>query len=203
MWNTDLDKEAYIRTLKSLRDTSKLKRRYWATEKEAQVLFSRVGLSKSQYYIESGTCHGFTSCWVALTDVEKIHTFDPANREKIWNRPSLKGLSDKIIFYNQEFDQGITQILEKISTKDPIFYFIDGNHSPTGIAKDFNVIEPFFKPGDKIMFHDTLHEHGVFKFVARVSKRFPQWDRANFDTERGMTEFTVTSRQRITNETSP
>ena len=184
-------KQDYRRILIDLSKTSKLKKSYWATEEEAKILVDRIEQSKAHVYIESGTCHGFTSCWAATTQILEVHTFDPAIREKLWNRSNLIELAPKIKFYNQKFEEGFPKCVENLSRIAPLFFFIDGNHSLGGVSKDFNILRSHLRPGDRLMFHDSITEHNVNKFTGRIQREFPRWTRTDFITDRGITEFQI------------
>lgn len=163
---------------------------YWVTLDEAQALYSSIERSGIKTYIESGTCHGYSSCWAA-TIADEIYTFDIVNRRKIWEiEKSLMILGEKVNFYEKSFDEGVVELLREKGNV-PLYFFIDGNHHNSGVVGDFNAIHPFLKPGDVIMFHDSKKEEAVRKFMGRVEKRFPSWGRLEIHTDRGMTEWTV------------
>lgn len=182
------------RFLENLRKVSHLKTEYWATVDEAMILFHQVQSSGAQGYVESGTCHGFTACWAATTNVREVHTFDPVEREKIWTREGLAVLTPKIHFHLGKFEDLVEEALYEFHLQERLYFFIDGDHTSKGVSADFNIIEPYLANEDRVMFHDAITEHAVAKFVEMVAKRFPDWVRKDFKTDRGMTEFEVRGR---------
>jgi hypothetical protein len=174
--------------LKSEDLKKQFKSQYWVTIQEAELLASRVDASGVDCYLESGTCHGYSTCWVATTGIKSIYTFDPANRVKVWDQ--LHGMDEKIHFCQGKFQDELEGVLQALPDALKFYYFIDGDHTTKGVTSDFNAVLPWLDTMDRIMFHDTRNGN-IGRFMDRIWKRFPSWIREDFSTDRGMTEFTV------------
>lgn len=144
---------------------------YFVTSQEADVLFSNAkGFSLA---FESGTAHGFSSCVLASAGTI-VHTFDIADRKKVWTSKAgkdLVSLSKHIHCHIQPFADGIVPLLKSLAnTRENAIFFIDGDHKIQSVVADWNAIKPFLKPGDRVLFHD-LNMTGPRKFWGRLSTK--------------------------------
>jgi len=185
-----MDYKAILTSL--MAEPSTFNKGFWVLVNEAQILVDQVEKSGAKVYIECGTCHGYSSCWVSTTQVEEIHTYDPVIRKKVWDvHTALKPLSSKINFHNQRFDEGLPAYLNTITRETKLYCFIDGKHSFNSVSGDFNAVLPFLKPEDRVMFHDSILYSPVARLMAQIRDKFTSWNQETYKTPRGMTEFIV------------
>ena len=75
------------------------------------------------------------------------------------------------------------QVKQKTGGKRPNILFVDGNHSPGAVRKDWENWKEVIAPGGFICFHDTHHDHaeycsGAVKLWQEVQ---PQWGGSTWD----------------------
>ena len=178
--------EMHKNHLKFLKDFrwSSMSRAYkyerWINPAKGVVLFDLIRNGKCKSYFESGTANGFSTLYAALALPEDgvIHTFDPANRKKLWDDAHFDGMHylDKIHYHNARFNtQGVEDdgedsgtepwksVADYLPGEGPRFFFIDGDHSFTGVKKDFHSIKHFLEPGDMVCFDDVAGEKRTLK----------------------------------------
>lgn len=170
----------------------------WANIEEGKLLRDLLVDSGSNTYIESGTCHGYSTCWAASSfsedDVPWIFTFDIENKPKVYeddNYPLLKELGSLITARTLPFHQGIETMPEQVLERDNKFFFIDGDHTTHGVETDWKAVQPYLKSGDSLLFHDSMTISSVRRTVARIAGRLTKVElldfRKDFRTNRGMT----------------
>ena len=134
------------------------KRERWVTFEEALLLYNMLYLEEIQNYYESGTANGYSSTWATLAILQNnimpnVHTWDPHNRDKIWEGFSVfKNFKKLITFHNEEFVN--VKKINKLPSKS--LFFIDGSHTQGGFTEDFEAVKRLATKGDIIMVHDAL-----------------------------------------------
>ena len=148
-----------------------------------------------QSYFESGTANGYSAMCVstAMPYNGVIHTFDPADREKIWlDKKSFgKGWRQdiaRINYHHGKFNEkphnlpttdfeyakpywpGVTKYLPG---KGPRVFFIDGDHSKTGVLRDWDSIKRFVEGGDVLVFDDIYGERRTLKAFLAILGNLP------------------------------
>ena len=144
--------------LRTNKEGEEFKRERWVTIEEAHLLYNLVYLEGVQNYYESGTANGYSASWATLAilqnaTVPNSHTWDPHNRDKIWEKFSVfKNFKKLINFHNEEFVS--SKKMNKIPSRS--LFFIDGSHSQAGFSQDFDHVKRMAVKGDIIMVHDAL-----------------------------------------------
>ena len=157
----------------------------WVTKEEIDTLISRIKEYNPFRVFESGTANGYSSTYISTAGFT-VHTFDPANRKKVWlGMP--KEVTDRIDFHNTSFTEA-AEFIDPIR-QSPLYYFVDGDHSPKGVKADFETIKPYLKPTDRVMFHDFPGEHMMTKYIKRAIVPLAV-SYTKFATRNGMIELT-------------
>lgn len=136
----------------ALVDLSKRKGSYnqgrWVTNEEAEILLNLMKFFDFKLAYESGTANGYSTCWLALAGTA-VHTYDPVSRTKVWDEPQFQDLKPHITYHEERFDS-----LDLSKRAHPSLFFLDGDHSTTGITNDVAAVAPHLTPGDVVVFHD-------------------------------------------------
>jgi len=158
----------------------------WVTNEEGTKLYEIALAGKFAYGIECGTANGVSACFMATAGLI-VHTFDIVDRAKIWEK-ELVHLKPNIVSYTEPFENEVQGIVESLNRDGPILFFIDGDHSTSGIYRDWNAVKPLLIRGDNIVFHDIRSAAPVARFWSRLtggeegkSSRFHE-----YDTRRGI-----------------
>lgn len=160
---------------KTLRDkfqkSGRFKTQMWIALEEMEIILSVIEKGDFAAIYESGTCHGYSSsCMAEAVGDIKIHTFDPVDRDKVWEEVPEK-LKKKIVFYTRKFNSYAPDIV--VNRPDaPCFFFIDGDHRYSGVRRDWRAIRPFLRDGDVVAFHD-VDMYSVSEAVKWIEKRSP------------------------------
>lgn len=137
----------------------------WVTIEEADLLLKLAKEADPDCIFESGTCNGISS--LVLSEVGcPVYTFDPVARPKMWDTFSLP--FDNITYVKDKFSSVVERYPE-LKDKKKVF-FIDGDHSNSGVTEDCATLREFAKEGDLIIFHD-LNETPVMRGWMRIWKR--------------------------------
>lgn len=122
-------------------------------------LYSLIRYNKYQSIVETGTCHGNSSAWIAgaLKDNNipgLLTTYDilveNPNPNDLWQR---LGLSDRIRFVNDTIWADVFKVPEEIDLA-----FVDSQHNYETILKEMDIIWPRVRRGGLVIFHDyTLY----------------------------------------------
>ncbi len=175
--------------------SGKVKPARWVPPEKGQVLAKIIHELQPKSYFEAGTANGYSSLLaaVAMPADGVVHTFDPANRWKIWE--DKKSFGDnwkkdikKINYHHGPFNEkpgnlpkddaeyakpywsGVTEYLPG---NGPSVFFIDGDHSKTGVLKDWDSIKRFLKAGDTIIFDDIFGERKTLKAYLAILGNLP------------------------------
>lgn len=146
---------------------------------EAIFLYSLVLQEQPDVIFESGTAMGWSASWMLLASNAPIYTYDPNIRPRLFE---IK--KKKFNFINDSFSTVVHKLPEWVSYKK--LFFIDGDHSMTGLLEDFNSIEQFLESEDIIVLHDTVRESGVIKGFKKIQRKYPHWDYKHIKTYNGM-----------------
>jgi hypothetical protein len=113
-----------------------------------------------QSYLQIGSAAGgaerFLCEYVGITDLTII---DDGKHPKfhIWtevNKPALEAQGVRVTQHiGNSHDREAQQFLAEAGKKFDLIG-IDGDHTPAGVYMDWNLIEPFFKLGTLVWFHD-------------------------------------------------
>lgn len=123
------------------------------------LLYSLIRHNKCRNIVETGTCYGNSSSWMAGAIKDNgvggmLTTFDvkveDPNPQELWNRV---GVSDYIRFINGEVRYNTSFVPEKVD-----FAFIDSQHNLPTITAEMDVVWPRLVSGGLVVFHDyTLY----------------------------------------------
>lgn len=143
----------------------------WIAREEGWIIRELVRLSGAKVCYESGTANGYSSCWLSLSVPSDgaVHTFDPVDRWKVWTLPEIEPFKKNIHFHQQCFDEAIGEHL-KNRPKEPVAFFIDGDHGSGAVGEEWNAIKEYLIPGDVIIFHD-INITGVGRAFSRIEGR--------------------------------
>ena len=153
----------------------------WVTIEEANLLYDIVDKVKPKYIFESGTANGYSSVWLSLSGIPVI-TFDPYNREKIWEL--FEGCPKNITYVQDRFSSIVDRFSDLFGMK---LFFLDGDHNSSGIKEDCDVIIKYASCGDIVIFHD-LNMSSVFRFWHRMCANASSY--RTYDTKRMVGELT-------------
>lgn len=132
--------------------------------------------------VETGTCHGASTIWMAAALARSaaagdaagvIHTFDnflppheawranmPLYRdrlEKVRGRFRACGFESMIQIHVGDSADGITAARPALNAAGGVqLAFIDGDHRPAGVRRDFEAVEPCLNVGGYILLHDVF-----------------------------------------------
>lgn len=138
------------------------KKARWVTLGEAQLLLDLAKEHQPAIIFESGTANGISSAWLSLSGVPVV-TFDPCNRNKVWDKV---GIND-ITYVKDRFSSVDTRYSKWAGEKK--MFFIDGDHSSSGVQEDCEALKRFARSGDVVVFHD-LNEKPVVRAWHRLLK---------------------------------
>lgn len=171
--------------IRSNKEGETYKRERWVTLEEAIVLYTITCTESIQNYYESGTANGYSSSWVALAIIQNglvpnVHTWDPHNRDKIWEKFSIfKNFKKLITFHNEVFINAIKQ--NRAPNKS--LYFIDGGHSESDFLQDLDHVNRIHTKGDILIVHDV----SGYEYILNHFKEFSKSKRNKIiPTDRGM-----------------
>lgn len=161
----EMDTGEIIRINPLANDMVRFKTERWVTQDEGAILYSLVTIFRPENCFECGTANGYSALWLssALGEEGKVHTFDTVDRPKVWDEPTFKipdHIKDKIVFHNTKFSDGVEGALS--NCKGSNIFFIDGDHTQTGVQEDIDSVTPFIKKGDIVAFHDA-RERAIIK----------------------------------------
>lgn len=172
--------------IRSSKKGEKFKRERWVTLEEAIVLYTIIHTENIQNYYESGTANGYSCSWATLAILQNeiipnVHTWDPHNRDKIWEDFSIfKNFKKLINFHNEAFVTATKQ--NKLPSRS--LYFIDGDHSESGFKEDFMLLKKLITKGDIIVLHDL---YGGYPYIRKNFEDFCKDKRYKIvPTDRGM-----------------
>lgn len=204
MTDDKLSYENHLKYLAYFRWSSKSKNykfERWVAPEKGKVLFNLIQESGAEAYFESGTANGFSTMYAALALPKDgvVHTFDPANRVKVWNDAYFDGMhyTPKINYHNSKFnaigimgteeeEKGLepwTCVRDFLPCTGPKFFFIDGDHSFSGVRKDFHSIKDHLQEGDIIVFDDVGSEKSTLKGYLDCLANMPHFI-TRFEVER-------------------
>lgn len=164
---------------------------------EAVVLYTAALLMRPHAIFECGTAIGWSSMWLAAgANSDEHHRHVPSHE---WNIPVYSfDLAERTQYFSHPNVQKIIgDYREKIETFASPFrgkkklFFIDGDHSYTGVEADFNATLPFLEPDDKIIFHDIISEKGSHAFDDKLQNLAPYWRREEYKTYNGIVVYSA------------
>ena len=135
----------------------------WVTIEEADLILKLAKEANPDCIFESGTANGISALFLSTIGCP-VYTFDPASRPKMWDRFP----SDNITYIEDRFSSVVERYPE-LKDKKKVF-FIDGDHSNSGVTEDCKVVREFAKEGDLIIFHD-LNIEAVVRGWMRMWRR--------------------------------
>lgn len=101
---------------------------------------------------------------------------------KVWeeNKKGIQAHPDSCFvdeFIGDSHSQGAKDFLERwFSDQKLTCVGIDGDHSPQGVAQDWELIQPYLAPGALVFFHDILidipGQHGARKLWSRLKHEY-------------------------------
>jgi predicted O-methyltransferase YrrM len=150
--------------------------------------------------VETGTCHGASALWMAAAmrlgagegaDAGVIHTFDdflppceewraklPLNKGReaqVRGRFTRCGFDDMIRVHVGDSATNVAAARDELRDAGGVqLAFIDADHTPMGVQRDFEAVEPVLNIGGYILLHD------VFPTVCRWTG--PRWLADNIHT---------------------
>ena len=134
----------------------------WVTLEEAHLLYM-VGKEEAPDCIfESGTANGYSTLWLSLVGCPVV-TFDPVARPKVWD--VLGSIPDNVSYVKDSFSS-VVERYKDVGGKR--VFFIDGDHSSSGIQKDCEALKEYANRGDVVLFHD-LTERPVLRAWMRMA----------------------------------
>lgn len=157
--------------LKFKDSTFAFKKEYWINESEAYAIYFLLQEHNIDIFMEIGTCNGFSSCVAASAildnnKVPEVHTWDIESRRKIYEINDFLPLKKYITFHNELFS------LKNMNLDKKIAFFVDGDHTSSGVKKDWDNILPFLKKEDIVIFHDVLGYRGILKLMIRLKEEY-------------------------------
>jgi len=181
-----------IKIRSSSSPNNKFNKARWVTEDEGAIIYSLVTIFRPANCFECGTANGYSALWLAsdLGEEGKVHTFDPIDRPKVWDEPDFnipESIRDKIIYHNTKFSEGLASVL--VNCKGSSIFFIDGDHSQTGVKEDIEAVKPFIKKEDIIVFHDATERSVIkryLKLIEELKSTNSLEDIFHFKTRRGI-----------------
>ncbi|MCC6321454.1 MAG: class I SAM-dependent methyltransferase [Phycisphaerales bacterium] len=150
--------------------------------------------------VETGTCHGASTIWMAAAMPKiksdgdppcQIHTFDnfePPHAEWLANMPLYRnrlqkvrrrftrcGFESMIQIHVGDSAEGVIAERESLNRAGGVqLAFIDGDHTPAGVRRDFDAVEPCLNIGGYILLHDV--------FPDQCNWTGPRWLADNINT---------------------
>ena len=168
--STDTLASVFYSKLKHLDDRGR-----WATEEEARLLYAFVKDYSIGTVFEIGTANGWTASWMALAGA-RVYTYDIVDRAKVYEHIAfpVPALVSSIVFTKLGSPECVEDMKLRPLLSGPVLFFIDGDHSTSGVMRDFEAIKPLFKDNDVIVFHDTKKScSGVYKMWKRMQRTYP------------------------------
>ncbi|MBX3385287.1 MAG: class I SAM-dependent methyltransferase [Phycisphaeraceae bacterium] len=141
------------------------------------LLHALVRNIRPNVVIETGTCHGASTIWIAsalaTTSQGILHTFDryelpsdsplrqvPLFREQerqVRDRIAEANLTEHVVVHSEDSSSGIAKLASTISSVE--LAYLDGDHSFEGVWADFQAVDPLIPTGGYLMLHDVFPEH--------------------------------------------
>ena len=144
-------------------DTSILeKKSRWVTLEEARLLLKLCLIQQPEVIFESGTANGFSTMWLSVVGVP-VYTFDPVDRTKLWDNLGIINIT----YVKDKFSSVVFTYSELSSCRKA--FFIDGDHSSSGVQSDCAAVKQYAKVDDIVIFHD-LNEKPVMRAWHRLQK---------------------------------
>lgn len=148
---------------------------------EVLFLYGLVLREQPDIIFESGTALGWSASWMALASKARVITYDPVDRDKLFNR--------NFIFVNDKFST-VRSDLSSLNDDKKLF-LIDGDHTKKGLLEDFCAIEEFLRLGDIVVLHDIIREGGVRSGFKKIQNKHPNWKYELIRTFNGIEVITV------------
>lgn len=161
-------------------DRSLFKVERWITPEEGRALQTLIQAHDVCHFLECGTANGYSALWAAAAGAA-VCTWDIVDRPKIWDHvPELAELANQRI---AALTEPFGDRLETEIAASPALWFIDGDHSPEGVRKDWRIVRQFALEGDVVVFHDALCIEGILQLWEELIHSFRG---GMIRTERGM-----------------
>jgi len=145
---------------------------------EIIALAKSVAALKPKIILEIGTARaGTLLVWSSIAS-EKVITCDLVHRDA--QRPLLEALPPpgsqcqvKLLTGNSHESVFKQRVAHELGGRKVDFLFIDGDHTESGVAQDYNDYKEFVRPGGIIAFHDIvenqpLPDNQVYHFWKKV-----------------------------------
>ena len=145
---------------------------------EIIALARAVAALQPKIILEIGTARaGTLLVWASLA-ADKVITCDLVHRAA--QRPLLEALPPpasqcqvKLLSGNSHEPSFKQRVAQELGGRKVDFLFIDGDHTETGVAQDYNDYKEFVRPGGLIAFHDILEnqpfaDNQVYHFWKKV-----------------------------------
>lgn len=128
---------------------------------EIIALARTVAALKPKIILEIGTARaGTLLIWSSIAS-EKVITCDLVHRDA--QRPLLEALPPpgsacrvKLLTGNSHEAAFKQRVAQELGGRQADFLFIDGDHTESGVARDYNDYKEFVRPGGIIAFHDII-----------------------------------------------
>lgn len=145
---------------------------------EIIALAKAVAALQPKIILEIGTARAGTLLVWASIATDKVITCDLVHRSA--QRPLLEALPPpgsncqvKLLTGNSHEAQFKQRVAQELAGQKVDFLFIDGDHTATGVAQDYNDYKEFVRPGGIIAFHDILEsqpypDNQVYHFWKQV-----------------------------------
>ncbi len=141
---------------------SKIAKTSVISEKEAKLLFKIANYFQPKNIIELGTSLGISTLYLAnVNNTSQVYTVE--GDKQIYNiANSYFNLLEQnnIISYNNNFDDKLPQILEKLETVDCVYF--DGNHTKDATLRYFNMVLPKVNTKTVLIFDDIYWSKDMF-----------------------------------------
>lgn len=152
-----------VDTMRGLREAFKAKEdvfahKRWATEEEAEILYTLVKQNNIGRVVEVGTANGWTAAWFALAGAQ-VYTFDMVDRPKMYldSLFPFPELASRIHFQEIPSPQCLVSVFPYMGVT---LYFVDGDHTFAGAKRDVDAVMAIAKTGDWVAQHDATGEVG-------------------------------------------
>jgi len=130
---------------------------------EIIALAKAVAALQPKIILEIGTARaGTLLVWSSLA-AEKVITCDLVHRDA--QRPLLEALPPptsacrvKLLTGNSHEAAFKLRVAQELDNRKVDFLFIDGDHTESGVAQDYNDYKEFVRPGGIIAFHDIVED---------------------------------------------
>lgn len=145
---------------------------------EIIALAKAVAALKPKIILEIGTARaGTLLVWSSIAS-EKVITCDLVHRDA--QRPLLEALPPpaatcqvKLLTGNSHEAAFKQRVAQELAGRKVDFLFIDGDHTESGVAQDYNDYKEFVRPGGVIAFHDIVEsqpfpDNQVYHFWKKV-----------------------------------